>query len=69
MRELLNFAGLVGHSELVYMCDSEPTIRQLQRMVVNTRLSLGLPTKVATTSPPYSHGNSLVENAIGRIRP
>ena len=43
VRELLNFAGLVGHSELVYICDNEPTLRQPQRMVVNARL-LGLPT-------------------------
>ena len=44
VRELLNFAGLVGHSELVYICDNEQTLRQLQRMVVNARLSMGLPT-------------------------
>ena len=68
VRELLGFAGLVGHAELVFMCDNEPTLRQLQRMAVNARLSLGLVTR-ATTPPPYSHGNSLVENAIGRIRP
>jgi len=68
VRELLGFAGLVGHAELVFMCDNEPTLRQLQRMAVNARLSLGLATR-ATTPPPYSHGNSLVENAIGRIRP
>ena len=67
VRELFGFAGLVGHAELVFMCDNEPTLRQLQRMAVNARLSLGL--EVATTPPPYSHGNSLVENAIGRIRP
>jgi hypothetical protein len=54
VRELLGFAGLVGHAGLVFMCDNEPTLRQLQRMAVNARLSLGF---------------SLVENAIGRIRP
>ena len=37
-------------------------------MAVNTRLAMGLPTR-ANTPPAYSHGNSLVENAIGRIRP
>ena len=68
VRELLGFAGLVGHAELVFMCDNEPTLRQLQRMAVNARLSLGLVTR-ATTPPPYSHGNSLAENAIGKIRP
>lgn len=68
VRELLGFAGLVGHAELVFMCDNELTLRQLQRMAVNARLSLGLATR-ATTPPLYSHGNSLFENAIGRIRP
>jgi hypothetical protein len=68
VRELLGFAGLVGHAEFVSMCDNEAALRQLQRMAVNARLSLGLATR-ATTPPPYSHGNSLVENAIGRIRP
>ena len=68
VRELLGFAGLVGHAEFVSMCGNEAALRQLQRMAVNARLSLGLATR-ATTPPPYSHGNSLVENAIGRIRP
>ena len=43
-------------------------MRTLLRMAVNTRLAMGLPTR-ANTPPAYSHGNSLVENAIGRIRP
>ena len=68
VRELLGFAGILGHSELVFMCDNEPTLLQLQRMVVNARLSMGLPTR-KTNPAPYSHGNSLVENAVGRIRP
>jgi hypothetical protein len=59
-RELLGFAGILGHSDLVFMCDNEPTLLQLQRMVVNARLSMG--------PAPYSHGNSLVENAVGPIR-
>ena len=68
IRELLGFAGILGHSELVFMCDNEPTLLQLKRMVVNARLSMGLPTR-KTNPAPYSHGNSLVENAVGRIRP
>ena len=50
VRELLGFAGILGHSELVFMCDNEPALLQLQRMVVNARLSLGLPTR--KTNPP-----------------
>ena len=67
-RELISFAQLLGHSQLEFMCDNEPTMRTLLRMAVNTRLAMGLPTR-ANTPPAYSHGNSLVENAIGRIRP
>ena len=68
VRELLGFTGILGHSEIVFYCDSEPTLRQLLRMVVNARLSMGLPTR-HNTSAPYSRSNALVENAVGRIRP
>ena len=68
VRELLGFAGILGHAEMVFMCDNEPSLLQLQRMVVNARLSMGLPTR-KNNPAPYSHGNSLVENAVGRIRP
>ena len=43
-------------------------MRQLLKYVVSTRLSMGLPTR-SVTPPAYSHGNSLVENVIGRPRP
>ena len=68
VRELLSFTQLLGHSEVVFMSDNEPTMRQLLRMVVNARLSMGLATR-STTPQAYSHGNSLIENCIGRIRP
>eukprot|EP00435_Cladocopium_sp_Y103_P056449 s2990_g19.t1 len=67
VRELLTFAQLLGHSELVYMSDNEPTMLQLLRMVVNARLSMGSATR-STTPQAYSHGNYLAENAIGRVR-
>ena len=63
VRELLGFAGILGHAEMVFMCDNEPSLLQL-----NARLSMGLPTR-KNNPAPYSHGNSLVENAVGRIRP
>ena len=68
VQELLGFAGLLGYSELSFRCDSEPTLLQLQRYVINARLSMGLPTFKAAP-PPYSHSNGLVENVVGRIRP
>ena len=66
-RELIAFTSLLGHSEVVYMCDNEPTMRQLLRMVVNTRLKMGLATRTANP-PAYSHGNSLCENTVERVR-
>ena len=63
-----HFQQLLGHTDLTFMADNEPTMRQLMRMTVNARLAMGLPTS-STTPPAYSHGNSLVENAIGRVRP
>jgi hypothetical protein len=67
-RELLSFTAGLGYSEVVYRCDNEPTMRQLLKYVVSTRLGMGLPTR-SMTPPAYSHGNSLVENTIGRLRP
>ena len=67
-RELLSFTAGLGYSEVVYRCDNGPTMRQLLNYVVSTRLSMGLPTR-SMTPPAYPHGNSLVENAIGRLRP
>eukprot|EP00435_Cladocopium_sp_Y103_P018692 s1844_g4.t1 len=68
VREFLGFTSILGHSEVVYCCDNEPSLRQLLRMVVNARLGMGLPTR-RNISAPYAHNNALVENAIGRIRP
>ena len=68
VQELLGFAGLLGCSEVSFRCDNEPTLLQLQRYVINARLSMGLPTLKASP-PPYSHSNGLVENVVGRIRP
>eukprot|EP00435_Cladocopium_sp_Y103_P042938 s2725_g12.t1 len=67
VQELVSFAQLLGYHEVVYRADNEPTIRQLLKLVVDTRLRMGLPTK-STTSTPYSHGNALAENCIGRVR-
>ena len=68
VHELLSFTGLLGHSEVTYRCDNEPTLLQLQRMAINARLAMGLVTHKGSP-PPYSKSNGLVENAIGRIRP
>ena len=57
-----------GYSEVSFRCGNEPSLLQLQRYVINARLSMGLPTLKASP-PPYSHSNGLVENVVGRIRP
>eukprot|EP00435_Cladocopium_sp_Y103_P043172 s881_g12.t1 len=49
VNELLGFAGLLGHAELTYRCDNEPTLLQLQRMVINARLSMELVTHKGPT--------------------
>lgn len=67
-REILSFTQILGHSEVCYRCDNEPSIRQVQRHVINARQKMGLSTCAANPTA-YDHGNSLVENSIGRIRP
>ena len=67
VRELLQFTQTLGHAECTYLCDNEPAARQLQRMAVRARLALGLPTKDKNPAA-YSHGNSLCENTIQRVR-
>ena len=66
--EVLSFTAGLGHAEVIFRCDNEPTMRQVLKYVVSTRLSMGLATR-SVTPPAYSHGNSLVENVIGRLRP
>ena len=51
-REILSFTAGLGHAEVIYRCDNEPTMRQLLKYVVSTRLSKGLPTRSAT-HPAY----------------
>ena len=67
VKELVSFPQLLGYTEVVYRADNEPTARQLLKLVVDTRLRMGLPTR-SSTPPPYSHGNALAENCIARIR-
>jgi hypothetical protein len=47
-REVLSFTAGLGHAELIFRCDNEPTMRQLLKYVVSTRLSMGLPTRSVT---------------------
>ena len=66
--ESLSFTQVLGHEEVTYYSDNEPTLRQVSRLLVQARGAMGLKTKMRTTKI-YDHaGNSLVENAIQRVR-
>ena len=67
VREILQFTQVLGHGEVCFLCDNEPSIRQVQARAVKARLAQGLSTH-SKTPAAYSHGNSLCENTIGRVR-
>ena len=67
VREILQFTQVLGHAECNYLCDNEPSIRQVQERAVRARQSMGLATR-SKTPAAYSHGNSLCENTVGRVR-
>ena len=62
-RELVQFAQRLGYSEVIFRCDNERAILQLQRLAVKTRQNMVLKTPMST-SVAYDNGNSLAENAI-----
>ena len=64
VREILQFTQSLGHSECVYLCNNEPSIRQVQQRAIRARLALGLATR-GKTPAAYSHGN---ENTVQRVR-
>ena len=66
--EILAFSQALGHPEVGYFGDNEPTVRQILRMLLNARHALGLKTQIFTTKIRDPAGNGLAENAIGRIR-
>jgi hypothetical protein len=67
VREILQFTQVLGHAECNYLCDNEPSIRQVQERAVRARQFMGLATH-SKTPAAYSHGNSLCENTVGRVR-
>ena len=66
--ELLAFTQVLGHEEVQYYSDNKPTLRQILKLLVTARSSMGLKTTMRTTKIYDSAGNGLVENAIQRIR-
>ena len=67
-REVVQFIQMLGHTDVLLRCDNEPGILQLKRLLVKTRQAMGLRT-LEGSAVAYDHGNSLAENAVGRVRP
>ena len=67
-REIMTFCQNLGHDEVGFYGDNEPTVRALLRVLLNSRHALGLRTRIYTTRVRDSAGNSLAENAVQRIR-
>jgi len=67
-REIIKFVQMLGHSEVILHCDNEPSILQLKRLVLKTRQGMGLKTRESSSVAYDKGGNSLAENAVGRVR-
>ena len=66
--ELMAFTQVLGHESVMYLADNEPTARQILRLLVASGSATGLKTTSRTTRIYDSAGNSLVENAVQRVR-
>ena len=67
-REVIQFIQMLGRTKIGLRCDNEPGILQLKRLLLKTRQAMGLRT-LESSAVAYDHGNSLAENAVGRVRP
>ena len=67
VREIIQFSQTLGHGECNFLCDNEPSIMQVQKKAVQARRAMGLMTH-SKTPAAYTHGNSLCENTVNRVR-
>ena len=67
VREIIQFSQILGHGECNFLCDNEPSIMQVQKKAVQARRAMGLMTH-SKTPAAYTHGNSLCENTVNRVR-
>ena len=65
--EIMAFTQNIGHHEVCFLTDNEPTTRQILRCLLNARHALGLPTRIIT-SKVADHSNALAENTVNRVR-
>ena len=66
-KEIIAFCSTLGYNDVMFRCDNEPSLLQLQRLAIQARQKMGLRTQACTPSA-YEHGNALAENAVQRIR-
>ena len=66
-KEVIAFFRTLAYNDVMLRCDNEPSVLQLQRLVVQARQQMWLWTQACTPSA-YEYGNALAENAIQRIR-
>jgi hypothetical protein len=66
-KEIIAFCQTLGYNDVMLRCDNEPSVLQLQRLVVQARKQMGLRTQACTPSA-YEHGNALAENGIQNQR-
>ena len=67
-REVLKFIQMLGYSEVILHCDNKPLILQIKNLLIRTRQAMALKTR-ESSAIAYDKGNSLAENAVGRVRP
>ena len=65
-QELMNFSQLLVYSAITYKSDNVPTTRQILKMLINARHSLGLTTRLITSN--LGDHSFLQGNTVGRVR-
>ena len=65
-KKVIAFGQALGYDDVMLRCDNEPSVLQLQRLVIQARLQMGPRTQACTPSA-YEHGNAIAESGIQRI--
>ena len=65
--EIKSFTQNIGHHEVCFLTDNEPTTRQILRYLLNARHALGLPRRIRS-SKVADRANALAENTVNRVR-
>jgi hypothetical protein len=65
--EIMAFTQNIGHHEVCFLTENEPTTRQILRCLLNARHALGLPTRIIT-SKLADYSNALAENTVNKVK-